>query len=249
MSNRCGTCDKDLGDKPVCCDSCHIAMHPIEDCTGLAPSELRAVILQRRTLMFLCKSCRTAFKSAPSLLRQIEVLASEVKSLKQEMNLLKQQAKPNMEPLIFEVQDRVSRANNFMIFNAKENSSSELKIRIEADKKVVTEVMDLMGIENNTDKIVKVLRVGVQKSNKPRPLKVICSDSRLVNSVIRSKSKLYSSEFRVSSDQTKMQQDHWKAVRAELKSREENGETNLTIKYIQGVPKIVPKSNNKKNDH
>ncbi|KAG5898316.1 hypothetical protein JTB14_023005 [Gonioctena quinquepunctata] len=139
MNSNCASCDNELGEKLVCCDSCHIVLHPTEECTGLATSELRAAVLQKRTLMFLCKECRLAFKSTPVVLRQIEILRAEVKTLKQELDQVKEKAEgnnhQNMESFMSEVQDRMSRSCNFMLYNSPENDSSELKTRIEADKK------------------------------------------------------------------------------------------------------------------
>lgn len=224
-------------------------MHPLEECTGLASSELRAVILQKRTLMFFCKDCRHAFKSAPALMRQIEALKSEVIALKQEIEDIKMKIEerkiPEMENLMMEVQERTNRSLNFMIYNAKEHESSELKTRIEEDKKVVSKVIELMGIEETTGKILKVIRVGKKSPNKNRPLKVICLTNDFVNLVIKFRHKLYSTELRVSRDQTKLQQNHWKSLRNELKSREDKGENNLIIKYIRGMPQIVPRNTQK----
>ncbi|KAG5864012.1 hypothetical protein JTB14_037727 [Gonioctena quinquepunctata] len=206
--------DNELGEKLVCCDSCDIVLHPTEECTGLATSELRAAVLQKRKLMFLCKECRLAFTSTPLVIRQIEILRAEVKTLKQELDQVKERAEgtnhQNMESFMSEVRNRMSRSCNFMLYNSPENDSSELKTRIVADKKAVTDVMDLMGVEDASENIIKVLRVGIKNSMKPRPLKVICSDSNYVNSIIKSKNKLYSTEFRINRDQTKMQQEHWK---------------------------------------
>ncbi|KAG5882677.1 hypothetical protein JTB14_026088 [Gonioctena quinquepunctata] len=156
MNSNCASCDNELGDKLVCCWS-----------------ELRAAVLQKRTVMFLCKECRLAFKSTPVVIRQIEILRVEVKTLK--LDQVKEKAEgnnhQNMESFMSEVQDRMSRYCNFMLYNSPENDSSELKTRIEADKKAVTDVMDLMGVEDASEKMIKVLRVGMKNSMKPRPLK------------------------------------------------------------------------------
>lgn len=40
-------------------------------------------------------------------------------------------------------------------------------------------------------------------------------------------------------DQTPAQQNYLRSLMEELKRREDNGETSLTIKYINGPPKII----------
>lgn len=46
----------------------------------------------------------------------------------------------------------------------------------------------------------------------------------------------------ISSDRTQYQREYMKKLRENLASRFSNGENGLTIKFIEGVPKIVSKS-------
>ncbi|KAG5886058.1 hypothetical protein JTB14_009507 [Gonioctena quinquepunctata] len=88
MGDHCTVCEKDVGDKFAICDSCHCIQHPVEACTGLSSSELRAVIIQKRT-----QECRTSFKNIPTLLREIKSFKTEFTSLKKEVDELKNEMK------------------------------------------------------------------------------------------------------------------------------------------------------------
>ncbi|KAG5884373.1 hypothetical protein JTB14_003320 [Gonioctena quinquepunctata] len=93
MGDRCRVCEKDVGDKSAICDSCHGLQHPVGACTGLSSSELRAVIIQKRTLVYFCQECRTSFKNIPTLLREIKSFKTEFTSLKKEVDQLKNEMK------------------------------------------------------------------------------------------------------------------------------------------------------------
>lgn len=74
---------------------------------------------------------------------------------------------------------------------------------------------------------------------KCRSLRVIFPTSDAALHVIKNKSKLINSKIKISSDNTKMQLEHLQNLRTELQQRQINGESNLTIKYVKGVPKII----------
>ncbi|KAG5898999.1 hypothetical protein JTB14_001525 [Gonioctena quinquepunctata] len=89
MTDACTKCNQDLGDKYAVCDSCHSVQHPSETCTGLSSSELRAVVLAKRTWAYFCQECRISFRNVPALLREMKSFKTEVTSLRSEMNILK----------------------------------------------------------------------------------------------------------------------------------------------------------------
>lgn len=63
------------------------------------------------------------------------------------------------------------------------------------------------------------------------------------NTILRNKIKLRDSEFSkisIQPDQTLRQRMYMSNLRKSLDQRRENGESNLTIKYFNGIPKIVP---------
>lgn len=62
--------------------------------------------------------------------------------------------------------------------------------------------------------------------------------------VLRNKFKL-TKPTKIQPDQTVMQREYLKYLRDELERRTRNGETDLTIKYIYGQPKIVNQTDKK----
>lgn len=241
---ECGKCKIKINteDKFIACDSCHIPFHLQEKCCNMSSSETRAAVLQKRILLFFCDDCRSAFKNVPMLIRKIEVLNSEVEKLKKAVSELKSQNNSeDMESMLIELHERNVRSNNLMVYNVSESKANNLDDKVKEDKLVVAEVLKKLDIQNDDEHLLKVIRVGKVGGNRPRPLKAVFSNSQIVRQALKSKAKLYSTDFRISQDQTRMQQDQFRSARAELKDREDKGEQNLTIKYIKGIPKIVKK--------
>lgn len=241
MASKCETCGDVLGDKFIACDSCHVLTHPSEGCTGLGASELRAVVIQKRTLVYFCEECRQAFKSVPKLLRQIDNLRSEVNSLKDEILKLKDMKKDtpmSSEDIISELHERQKRANNLLIFNLPEpdNVSDDLD-------QVKTLVTKAAGASITDINDIKVFRFGKKNKNGHRPLKVVLKSNRDVHAVIKNKHNI-SREKKVfiHLDQTPNQRKTLETVRSELSRRQQAGEQNLTIKYVNNTPVIITKN-------
>lgn len=241
---ECGKCKIKItnDDKFIPCDSCHVLFHLQEKCCSMSSSETRAAVLQKRILLFFCEECRSAFKKVPLLIRKIDELKSEVENLKKEVAELKTQNNSiNMETLFMELNERSMRSNNLMVYNVSESNAINLADKINEDKLVVTDVLEKLDIQNGMDQILKVIRVGRPGGNRPRPLKIVLSNSQVVKKALKSKSKLYSTNYRISQDQTQLQQNQFKSVKSELKIRVDKGEADLIIKYFNGVPKVVKK--------
>ncbi|KAJ8982416.1 hypothetical protein NQ317_017218 [Molorchus minor] len=220
--DQCGTCKLKISDddKFISCDSCRVMLHLQEKCCTLSSTEIRAVVMQKRTLLFFCDECRTAFKNVPMLIRKIKDLDSEVDRLKHEVELLKNQNNSaNIETMFMEINERMIRSNNLMIYNVPESTSNILDEKIIDDNLAVNDILKNLVLQNDSVQVQKVL----------------------VKLALKSKTKLYATNFRISQDHTKTQQNQYKTAKTELKTREDNGEQGLTIKYINGVPKVVHK--------
>jgi len=78
---------------------------------------------------------------------------------------------------------------------------------------------------------------------KPRPIKIILSNTLEVFSSLRLQANLRKSttwsNIRFSSDRTNFQREQMNKLRQELQKRKDDGENNIIIKYIRGTPKIV----------
>lgn len=247
--NICSACLLDLGadDKQtVACDSCRSRTHIAERCSGLSTSESRAVVLQKRTLMHFCNDCRDAFKSVPIMVRKMVKMEEEIKSLQERVLSLERGKSPegsvSAETMVFEVSQRVARAQNLMIYRVPESDSPSLDVRISHDKSIVAEVFTRLGLQQEVASIKKVVRVGKIKTNtKPRPVKVVCGSTDTVRLATKSANRLTGCNYGISSDQTPMQQEAYKKAKLLLDSRQQAGETNLGIKYRNGLPVVEVK--------
>lgn len=78
---------------------------------------------------------------------------------------------------------------------------------------------------------------------KIRPLKITLNSASDVFKILGSSKKLKSDEIfnevRITSDKTPKQSLYFQNLRNELNTRRSNGESNLTIKYVKGIPSII----------
>lgn len=78
---------------------------------------------------------------------------------------------------------------------------------------------------------------------KIRPLKISLASASDVFKTLGSSRKLKSDQIfnavRITSDKTPKQRLYFQNLRKELDKRRSDGESNLTIKYVKGIPSIV----------
>ncbi|KAJ3650281.1 hypothetical protein Zmor_021979 [Zophobas morio] len=113
-----------------------------------------------------------------------------------------------------------------------------MKKKTTDDRNKVVSLILATGIGET--EILKTVRIG-KISNKPRLIKVTLSSSVIVREIVtkyRTRNGIY-----VNRDLTKMQQDVAYKTRKEFKERVNKGEKNISLKYYNGVPKIVTKNN------
>lgn len=258
---KCGTSDDPSS--MLGCDSCNRSIH--KKCSGLSASEVKVMDLKgKRLLKFYCDDCLSGLLLVPKLIKQIDELKLELQALKTNSNsgasfddeiktiknmlaestqLRNKEATLQLdsEQIITEVAERTRRASNIIIFNLEESESADLKTKIDHDIVKVNEL-----ILETTGKVIpdiKAIRLGRRTDpNKKRPLKVILDSQQSALMILRNKTKIRNNNIKINSDQTPMQQKHLKDLRENLKSRTDQGEDNLTIKYLRGVPKIVTKN-------
>ncbi|KAL3288704.1 hypothetical protein HHI36_003139 [Cryptolaemus montrouzieri] len=88
------------------------------------------------------------------------------------------------EELIAEINERNSKVNNVTVYKLNESNSQILNERILHDKAEVVKFLDMIDIKE--DVIEKVICVG-KKGTKPRPMKIVLSNSRIARTVLRNK--------------------------------------------------------------
>lgn len=71
------------------CDCCQQIMH--KQCGGLSTSEIRVIVLQRRSLNFFCSACKTLMIKLPYMINMIERLQKNMDELKENIKMANQQ--------------------------------------------------------------------------------------------------------------------------------------------------------------
>ncbi|CAG9762669.1 unnamed protein product [Ceutorhynchus assimilis] len=160
---------------------------------------------------------------------EITNLKTETCSLRKEFDNLQSKAQ-NFEDFFEESRDRTRRECNVIVSGLRQ---------VVDDKAEVQKILTEIGLQNISPKLT--FRFGKANTG-PKPLKVIFSSSSDAMEVLKAKSRLTSPQYKsvtMKSDLTPRQVQHLSTLRKELQKRTDEGEDNLTIKYIRGVPRIV----------
>lgn len=168
---------------------------------------------------------------------QDKILALETNlNLKTNMPSTYSDALCTNEQIIREIYERKKRECNIIIFGIPEQTSSNAKERNLNDE---TEVINILSsITKDIPNPKKIFRIGKYNPEKTRRIKVCFERSDLVMILLRNKDKT-PNNIKLFSDQTPSQQKFFQKVKSELTQRTNNGESDLTIKYIDGVPSII----------
>ena len=171
-------------------------------------------------------------------------LKARVDRLQEEYTELRKVNTFDREELCREASERLYRRKYLIISGIPEQDSGSATERKEADREAIMALAAAVGVDDLEP--TEVSRIGQTRSSKPRLLRFKCSDSDDRSTLLRKSKELKNCiEYRetyINPDQTKMQREHGKAMRAELKSRREKGE-DVVIKY----GKIICRSSQRQN--
>lgn len=240
MANLCKVCKGEVKDKnPLSCDTCKGVIHTT--CSNLTRGEIQC--LQARNNKFItfnCEDCKKTDYSAifRELKDVISILQKEIADLKEKL------AKPNettdnINTIINEITDRKRRAKNVVLYNVAESTSTNTDERIKHDDKQVERL--LSQICDNAPKPIRLYRLGKRTSentNYNRPIKAVFSSKEEAVSILKNKKNI-KSDVRLSSDNTKIQREHFLKIKNEFQSRVDQGENNIGIRYVNDNPTIV----------
>lgn len=244
MSDRCNRCMKPFSEKDnvITCDCCAESLH--EKCTEISPTEARAVIIQKRNLIYFCPSCRDSFKQIPKVVAGLKealeanaVLREENKKLRMELT---ESAKIRVDEssmaslVVSEVNERQLRAYNLVVRGVQESGKGSQRERVEEDKAVLE---GLLGATGAVFVIKKTFRLGKYSMEKVRPVKVVLAGPEEVVSVLKGRKKIQIPGIIIHRDETKMQRDYYYDVKKKLEECVSRGE-NKIIGYVRGVPTI-----------
>lgn len=171
---------------------------------------------------------------------KIVTLESDISALKHSSPLQPVTSKTNNqlysnEQLIKEVTDRNYREKNIIIVGLSETTTSTGE-GSSSDEKNVCEIIS--RVCQDLPKPTKIFRIGKYTPGKNRSIKVCFTSSDTAKYLLRNKDRL-PQNIKIFSDQTPAQQQYLKSLKDELLRRQNDGEDQLTIKYIHGVPTIV----------
>lgn len=138
---------------------------------------------------------------------------------------------------ISEINERSERAKNIIICNIPESIETTAANKLIDDKNKVSVLISALEDTASQD-MLRVYRIGKPRDEKPRSLKVEFNNPTTSRTLL-SKRHLLKNNTRMYPDATLFQQNHLKNLREELEKRKTNGENDITIKYVNGNPKIV----------
>lgn len=141
--------------------------------------------------------------------------------------------------IINEINEQTIRANNLIMYNVNESLSKNIETRIKDDTVAVYNFFS--KDEHITSNIKKIIRIGKLSSTKTRPIKIIFNNNNIPKTILTSfdKYKDNNPNVKVKSDLTELQRNYLNKLYRELNERKNNGENNLSIKYIRNIPQIV----------
>lgn len=187
--------------------------------------ELKQVSIKLDTLI---KRINDVEVSVSSILKTQERQAAEIDSLKEAL------AKATAEKLaVFdEMEDRDRRKTNLIVSGLEEKHEGSIDVRKEWDKSKTSQLLTHLGIPTEDacyeDMVTTIYRVGRERSDGNRLLKIVCKDQPAKRDILRKAKELRSNSIYqnvyINPDLTPMQQEESKRIRSELRSRRDKGE-------------------------
>lgn len=243
----CVDCSKKISaDEEIKCDYCHKSYHTL--CSKLSRAEAACLKAADRSVLYNCSFC----KNQPNLIKVVNELKELVTALQQEVKELKSKKSTNPDSTILqqneiinEIYERERRANNIVLYNIEDKELENPEDKLAKDKEKVINIIKSLAPDISLENI-KIHRLGkIVTKNKPRPVKVCMNSRDDAFVVVKNRRKLRERREKVfvSFDETDMQRKIFKEVHNEFKNRRDNdGEKDIFIKYIKGLPTIIKKS-------
>lgn len=200
----------------------------------------------KKTTETLSKEYRQLQKSVENITAEHKNTQNKLLSIEDEINKLKIESYQstdhiNQNEFYHEIQDRLQRAKNVVVVGLREqNDHNEGTQDMEEVHRIFTQ------IDQACPKPLKVIRLGKFNADKPRPIKVIFQTTETPQYLLKHRTKL-STNIKLYWDQTPKQRNYMQNLQKQLRKREHDGESNLSIKYIKGVPTIIKQNHIPKN--
>lgn len=206
----------------------------IKQQTQIIEQKTDSILMEQNKLKNEISELRSRYNSAEL---KIESLEKDIQKLKKTSSSAANQtdAVHHCEDMLSEMRERVYREKNIIITGIPELISTKLDERIKHDMNEVTKIVKMANVNSIP---VHCMRLGKYKPGSSRSIKAIFATSDDVKNILKNRSNV-EGDIKIFSDITPQQQKYLKNIKDQLKTRVSNGEDNITIKYIRGVPKIV----------
>lgn len=214
--------------------------------TNISLSDIKSLIEDTKNQLLGKLTCEVDRLSVllTSLLNRIEVLDKKTSNIEKscteshakfekEISELKKSNENKINEQMLEMEQRIHRSGNIIIFGLAEQTEGTAAERNLYDAKDVDALLDEIEEDISDSLSLQVHRLGKPNADRPRPLRVSGFTIGQKELILRGSRSLRSKEdyknVYVNSDLTPRQQREEKALRIELKQRRENGENDLII--------------------
>lgn len=173
-------------------------------------------------------------------------LSQQQKTLEKKINNIEKQllsvknCSPDHNVIISELNERKKRESEVIIVNVPESNKPAGVDRRQEDVEIIKTLIppDLSNLLPD----INLRRLGKPTHGKIRPVLLYTPSSKVARAIIKSKPAT-GTNIKFKFSLTQAQQQHLNTLRAELDELVKDGDTNKTIRYINGVPKIINKPN------
>lgn len=246
MNTRSATVNKKAS-SPVTMDDLHRSIAEIRSSQIDMLGQCKAMNLSQNSKLAELLSSIDFLKSQLVEIRsENTTLRNEIATLNNRIQVLENSTdgSSNMPQLIQELANREMCARNIIVHGLQESSSNDPAVRIASDIKLLDDNIHPCNLTLPQD--LKLFRLGRKISGKPRPLKVVLSSKEMALSLVSAfnshkRTQLVpANSISISRDRTLLERQEIRRVYTELENRKKSGEHNISIRYRNGIPLIVP---------
>lgn len=235
--NICHTCNSALSQRSPGLECCFCEHFYHIRCVNISKNQFD-VLSSVDGCNWRCTGCAEQKNDNSHLIKAIETLQERVKLLQQITQLQNDRVnntEEQNENLMSEISERQKRSKNVIFYGLTVNPDV-------SDRQNVISIIKSITPDVRVEELTTA-RLGNGQNGKPAPLRVGLSPTDDVLTLLRCKKDLRNKSVVITTDQTKMQREYYQKIRTELLARKQNGEQNIFIKYINGVPKIEKSKN------
>lgn len=217
-------------------------------CVDISSVETR-ILRSKSNIKWNCSACSKFEADVQFLKSTVITLLDEIKDLKNSIknmspNLTVNTSCTETERLIVEINERQKRSRNIILYNVPEpdnNTADDNRKDFEFVNVLLTTICNEPIIPS------RIIRLGQKTSVNARPIKLILQDEKFATIIMRNSKKLKSHDtyknIYLRHDLTFQQREYSAVIKKEFVRRKASGESDIVLKYIRGIPKIIKPKN------